>query len=191
MAAGFAFGSVYTSMEPERRQRLLIRAGVALTLAFIVLRAVNVYGDPSRWSVQSSTVFTAMSFLNTTKYPPSLLFLLMTLGPGLLALAWFERSGRNFVGRALVTFGRVPLFFYVLQWVTAHTLGLLALLLAGKAWQRVIGDPFAGPPATPDDGFGLPVTYALWAVGLVILYPLCRWFAGVKARRKDWWLSYL
>jgi uncharacterized membrane protein len=190
MAAGYAFGAIY-DWGPERRQRFLLRLGVVLTAAFVIIRATNLYGDPAEWTVQRSALFTVLSFVNTTKYPPSLLFLLMTLGPSLLALAWFERSGRNFAGQACVTFGRVPLFFYVMQWFTAHSLGVIAHALADKPWQRLIGVPFNAPPATSADGFGLTATYLLWLLGLVLLYPLCKWFAGVKARRRDWWLSYL
>lgn len=191
MALGYSLGSVYR-WEAERRQRFLLRAGLATTAAFIAIRAVNVYGDPRPWSGQESPVFTLLSFLNTTKYPPSLLFLLMTLGPALLALAWFERTKRGPVGRALVTFGRVPLFFYVLQWIAAHLLPIGAGVIAGQTVAYQFLDPmtrFTNPP--PDVGFGLEITYLLWILGVVLLYPLCRWFAAVKRRRSDWWLSYL
>ncbi|HYJ78171.1 MAG TPA: heparan-alpha-glucosaminide N-acetyltransferase domain-containing protein, partial [Longimicrobiaceae bacterium] len=191
MALGYALGSVY-QWPPERRRRFLLRAGLAAIAAFVAIRAANVYGDPARWSGQDGAVFTLLSFLNTSKYPPSLLFLLMTLGPALLALAWFERTGRGVLGRALVTFGRVPLFFYVLQWLAAHALAIAAGLLAGQTVAYQFLDPmtrFANPP--PDVGFGLEVTYLLWLLGVLLLYPLCRWFAGVKRRRSEWWLSYL
>jgi len=185
MAAGYAFGTVY-DLDPARRRAILLRLGIGLTAAFLALRALNMYGDPSRWSVQKSAVFTVLSFLNVTKYPPSLLFLLMTLGPAMLALWWFERPVRNAVARALTTFGRVPLFFYILQWYTAHLIGVGLHLAAGKPLPGPIGGP---PPA--NFGFGLGVTYTAWIAGTLILYPLCRWFAGVKARRRQWWLSYL
>ncbi|HZS10317.1 MAG TPA: heparan-alpha-glucosaminide N-acetyltransferase domain-containing protein [Blastocatellia bacterium] len=191
LAAGYAFGAFY-QMEAERRRRLLFRLGWALTVAFVVLRAVNLYGDPARWSGQRSVVFTALSFLRVTKYPPSLLFLLMTLGPAIIALAGFERAGRGWLTRTLITFGRVPLFFFIAQWPVAHGLAVLACYLAGQplAWQ------FAGllerPSPNPGNlGFGLRVVYALWIIGLLLLYPLCRWFARVKRRRNEWWLSYL
>lgn len=186
MAAGYAFGAVY-EMEPERRRRILLRLGIWVTAAFIALRALNFYGDPSPWSIQKSGLFTALSFLNVTKYPPSLLFLLMTLGPAMIALWWFERPIRNAIGRAIVTFGRVPLFFYVLQWYTAHLIGIGLHLAADKP--VTLAPAFGPPPAT--FGFGLGVTYAAWIAGTLLLYPLCRWYAGVKARRRDWWLSYL
>ncbi|HUF65505.1 MAG TPA: heparan-alpha-glucosaminide N-acetyltransferase domain-containing protein [Gemmatimonadaceae bacterium] len=186
MAAGYAFGTLY-DIDPARRRAILLRLGLGLTAAFLILRALNLYGDPAGWSVQKSSLFTALSFLNVTKYPPSLLFLLMTLGPALLALWWFERPVRNAIGRAVITFGRVPMFFYILQWYTAHLIGIGLHVAAGKP---VPGPPGLSPPPV-NSGFGLGVTYMAWIAGTLLLYPLCRWFAGVKARRRDWWLSYL
>lgn len=199
MAAGYAFGSLY-QMNAERRRRWLLLMGGAATLLFIVIRGINRYGDPSRWSEQSTPAFTVLSFLNVTKYPPSLLFLLMTLGPAMLALALFEsnklaavRSDSLWHGirTFFVTFGRVPLFFYLLQWPTAHFLSVIVHLIAGKpvGWMFGSQPNFNGPP--PGMGFNLVVVYACWIVGVLLLYPLCKWFAGVKARRRNWWLSYL
>ena len=194
MALGYALGSLYQKDSAQRRRWLLVTGGVATGL-FIVLRAINVYGDPSKWSSQKNAVFTLLSFLNTTKYPPSLLFLLMTLGPAVLALAWFEMN-KTFAGglrNALVTFGRVPLFFYLLQWYTAHGLAVMLGLIAGQnvAWQFESPiDKFSHPPPS-GLGFPLWVVYVCWIIGALLLYPLCKWFAGVKARRRDWWLSYL
>jgi uncharacterized membrane protein len=193
MAAGYAFGVLY-QMDAHRRRRWLLIIGGTATVLFLILRTINVYGDPAPWSQQPSGVFTLLSFLNTTKYPPSLLFLLMTLGPALLALALFESQpnagGR--VRRFFVTFGRVPLFFYLLQWLTAHVISILLHLSFGKpvAWlfQSPI-DWFGGLPQ--GIGFNLGVVYLCWMVGVLLLFPLCQWFAGVKARRRDWWLSYL
>ncbi len=189
MAAGYGFGALY-QMDVARRRRLLLTIGGLATVLFLVLRAINHYGDPSAWARQDTIAFTIISFLNTTKYPPSLLFLLMTLGPALLVLAWFESSTasqrfannpslekRGFLPdlvehlrNALVTFGRVPLFFYLLQWPTAHL--------------EIPAHPM-GSVST------LRFVYACWIAGVVLLYPLCKWFAGVKQRRRDWWLSYL
>jgi uncharacterized membrane protein len=199
MAAGYAFGTLY-QMSAERRRRWLLIMGGAATLLFIVMRGLNRYGDPSHWSEQSTPAFTFLSFLNVTKYPPSLLFLLMTLGPAMLALALFESSKPgaarpgsfwNRVRTVFVTFGRVPLFFYLLQWPTAHLLSVIVHLIAGKPVGWMFGSQFDsnGPP--PGSGFNLAVVYACWLVGVLLLYPLCKWFAGVKARRRDWWLSYL
>ncbi len=200
MAAGYAFGKFY-QMEADKRRRLLLLLGTVATVLFVIIRAVNRYGDSSHWSQQKNFVFTLLSFINTTKYPPSLLFLLMTLGPSLIALALFE-SVRNRakaapkslwerIRGALITFGRVPLFFYLLQWPTAHLISLVLHLVFGKptAWMFEIPAPGVLPPA--NIGFDLWVVWVSWIVGVLLLYPLCKWFAGVKQRRRDWWLSYL
>jgi len=200
MAVGYAFGAFY-QMDAPRRRRSLLSIGSVVVVLFVVIRAINVYGDPSRWSRQAAAAMTVISFLNVTKYPPSLLFLLMTLGPALLFLAWFETRESTsspqpqFLGSRLrgvfVTYGRVPLFFYLLQWPTAHLMSLLAHLIAGKPirWMFDSETMLSGPP--PGVGFNLAVVYVCWIAGVLLLYPLCKWFAGVKARRRDWWLSYL
>ncbi|MEA2204086.1 MAG: hypothetical protein QOE77_862 [Blastocatellia bacterium] len=209
MAAGYSFGAIY-GWQVERRRRFLFVTGALATALFIILRLINRYGDASPWSVQGSTAFTVLSFLNVTKYPPSLLFLLMTLGPALLALAFFEkapcdsRSSENsegeeksigFAGKIrnfFVTFGRVPLFFYLLQWPTAHFISVGVHAIAGKPIGWMFGKQLGiDPPPPPGTGFNLAVVYVCWIAGVLMLYPLCKWFAGVKARRKDWWLSYL
>jgi uncharacterized membrane protein len=199
MAVGYAFGSLY-QMDAGRRRRWLLWGGITVTWLFIFVRALDIYGDPAHWFKQKSLIFTVLSFVNTTKYPPSLDFLLMTLGPALLALWYFDSAapgtGRG-VGARLraffVTFGRVPLFFYLLQWYTAHLIAIVIGLIAGQPvawqWQSPI-DKFTSPPPT-GVGFPLWVVYISWIIGVVLLYPLCKWFAGVKARRSDWWLSYL
>lgn len=198
MALGYAFGVLYRK-DAAYRLRVLKIIGTTAIVLFIVLRAFDLYGDPQKWSQQKNLVFTVLSFLNTTKYPPSLLFLLMTLGPSILALAYFERiapAPRNsFVGRVrefFITFGRVPLFFYLMQWFTAHAISVLLHLAFGKPVKWLFQSPidwFSGPPQGV--GFNLGVVYLSWILGVLLLYPLCKWFAGVKKRRRDWWLSYL
>lgn len=190
MAAGYALGPVY-QLDPTRRRRILLRVGGGISLGFIILRAINVYGDPSPWTSQPTMVKTGLSFLAVSKYPPSLLFLMMTLGPALLFLGWFDEKRRGALSRALIVYGRVPFFFYVLQWLTAHSLAIGASLIAGKPTDFLFGDFGFSPPPAPTFGFGLPMTYLLWLLGIALLYLPCRWFGDVKARRRDWWLSYL
>ena len=189
LLCGYCLGQVY-GWDAEPRRRLLVRLGWGMVAAFVLLRLTNLYGNPFPWAPQKNAVFTLLSFINTNKYPPSLLFILMTLGPALLVLAWVEGGRRGPVGRALVTFGRVPLFFYLLQWPVAHGLALLLSLAAGKPTSHFFGMPGFTPPE-PGAGFSLAVAYLCWAAGIALLYPLCRWFAAVKQRRDDWWLSYL
>lgn len=201
LLAGYAFGRVYT-WQVERRRKWMIRLGLSLTAAFILLRATNLYGDPSQWSAQKNAAFTILSFINTTKYPPSLLFLLMTLGPAIALLGWLEgrlpalgsrlaESSKPRAVSALVTFGRVPLFFYVLQWQYAHLAGIALLAALGDSVRRLVASPIDWASIPPPRGVDLWVVYVFWIAGVLLLYPLCKWFAGVKARRRDWWLSYL
>ena len=189
MAAGYGFGRLLLLDRRERRRRLLALGG-SLIVMFIILRAINLYGDPTPWSEQKSRLFTFFSFINTYKYPPSLLFLLMTLGPAIAALALFDRDLGRFA-RSLTVFGRVPLFFYLLHIPLIHGLAVLfAYARYGRAtWLFVLPD-FPPPPVPKDYGYGMPVVYAVWIVILLVLYPVCRWYAGVK-RRRDAWLSYL
>lgn len=186
MAVGYAFAPILRH-EPARRRRELVQLGSALILAFVLLRAINGYGDPKPWSAQSTWIFTLLSFLNTTKYPPSLLFLLMTLGPAILALAFLDRA-RGPVARFFIVYGRVPFLYYVLHLYLIHLLVLVAVAVRGAP----IEDFLTSFPFFPQSwGYGLGTAYLVWAAVVLALYPVCRWFAGVKARRRDVWLSYL
>ena len=195
MAAGFTAGPIFLR-EPQARQRTLVRWGVSLVAAFVVLRGVNLYGDPVPWSSQSSPMMTAISFLRATKYPPSLDFLLMTLGPALLVLAYLEHRGPR-ASHPLVIVGRVPFFFYVAHFWLLHVVAsLFAWLRYGSGSLAFLFSPLPSmggsrPPFPEDFGYPLWVTYAVWVSVVALLYPLCKWFAGLRARRRDWWLSYL
>jgi uncharacterized membrane protein len=195
MAAGFCFGRVF-QLEAAARQRILLLVGTACTFAFVVIRMINAYGDPAPWSTQKTAMGTLLSFLNCTKYPPSLAYLLMTLGPALLLLAVFDRWQFK-AANPLVVFGRVPLFYFVAHFYAAHVAEvLLALARYGRAAFGFVFQPIpsmGGPrqlfPA--DFGYELWVVYLVWALIVLGLYPACRWFAGIKAVRREWWLSYL
>lgn len=189
--AGYCFGAVY-EWDTAQRQRVLTKLGTGLLLAFAVLRGINLYGDPSRWSRQKNTWFTVLSFLNVSKYPPSLLFLLMTLGAAILALPWLERHAAGWFARVMITFGRVPLFFYLGQWFMAHGLPIIVGLIVGQPIGWLFANALDQPRPNPGNlGYPLWGTYLFWLTGLLLLYPLCRWFADLKRRRHDWWLSYL
>ncbi|MET1083963.1 MAG: heparan-alpha-glucosaminide N-acetyltransferase domain-containing protein [Burkholderiales bacterium] len=193
MALGYGIAPLFT-LELRVRQRWLLLLGSALTIGFVLVRAVNGYGDPKPWVAHDSGLLTVLSFLNCTKYPPSLDYLLMTLGPALVALALLDRpAGR--LGGVLETFGRVPLFFYLIHLPLVH--GLAVALAAARhedvAWLfRATGtSPIPSPPSV-NDGVSLPVVYAIWLGAVILLYPLCRWYAEVKRRRSDLqWLRYL
>jgi uncharacterized membrane protein len=191
IALGYACGSLYT-LDAARRQSLLWRIGLGLVAAFVVLRATNLYGDPSPWSAQPTIALTMFSFIKVTKYPASLLYLLVTLGPSLIALAWFERFGPSRVRNLVVRLGRVPLFFYLLQWPLAHLVAVLASLAAGKDVGYYFVNPLSLATTRPAGaGFDLPVVYLCWLVVLIVLIPLCLWYAGVKERHRSSWLRYL
>jgi len=263
MAAGYGCGPLLL-LEPKSRRQTLLRLGLGMCAAFVLIRATNLYGDPQEWSAQKNGWFTCLSFINCTKYPPSLLFLLMTLGPGILFLALFEPEAEAMNGQAnsfgetegenrnetlrqgctklpilstrgtsgerteergnhqkhasspqpsppsdggegeikevraaltlrflhpLIIFGRVPLFYYLLHLPLIH---LLAILVSLPHYKPALGSFYYSRPAV-GSGYGhdLWVVYAVWIASVLCLFPLCRWFASVKQRRKDAWLSYL
>jgi uncharacterized membrane protein len=188
MAAGFAFGELFT-LEKARRRNVFLLLGGGLILLFALLRGFNVYGDPVPWSMQGTPWMTLISFLNCLKYPPSLLYLAMTLGPAIVLLVFLEEWKGRVAGFFLV-FGRVPMFYYLLHIYLIHLLALGTAALMGLNVAFLLRAPFFAPPAA-GWGFGLPAVYGFWALTILILFPLCRWFAGVKSRRKDPWLSYL
>jgi uncharacterized membrane protein len=190
MALGYCVGPVFT-WEPERRRRFLIGWGIGLAIAFIVIRALNIYGDPVPWQHQFRPV---LSFLRVNKYPPSLDFLLMTLGPALIVMGLLEKV-RASAKNPFLIFGRVPLFYFVVHIFLIHAGAiLLSYFKYGDGSFFFNPLPSMGGPAKlfpPNYGFSLGVVYAFWVTLIVVLYPLCRWFAGVKQRRTDWWLGYL
>ena len=185
MALGYTLGPV-ARMEVATRRRIFLQLGLALSAAFIAFRALNGYGDPSRWSQQSSPVYTVFSFLNTTKYPPSALYLLMTLGPTLILVSLFDRTPGP-VARFFITYGRVPFFFYILHFYVIHLLALAAGALSGFDVRQFFTIAFLFPR---EYGYSLGVAYLVWIGVVLALYLPCRWFAGVKARRSEAWLSY-
>jgi uncharacterized membrane protein len=190
-AVGYALGQIYRWPSPRRRSFLLI-LGVGLAATFLLLRAINIYGDPQRWATQRSTVFTVLSFLNTTKYPPSLLYLLMTLGPALLFLSAVDTGTPRWLRPAL-TIGKVPMFYYLLHIPLIHLIAIAVCYARyGQIHWMFESSTLGQFPITPPPGWGysLPIVYLVWAIVALALYPLCRWFAGLKQRRSDAWLSY-
>ena len=191
-AAGYGLGRIY-GWDGDRRRTWLLRAGMVLGLAFVAIRGVNIYGDAVRWTTERTAVFTVLSFLNTTKYPPSLLFLLMTLGPTMIFLWAVDRGTPTFL-RPAVVIGKVPLFYYVLHFALVHLLAVgICYVRYGSAHWMFESPDLANYPFTPPPGWGysLPVVYLVWTIVVIAMYPLCRWFAALKQRRSDAWLSYV
>jgi uncharacterized membrane protein len=197
MAAGYAFGKVMT-LEPARRNRLCLAIGLSAIGLFLVLRGFNLYGNPRPWhaTTQGSNGAPPMpalfAFLNTAKYPASLDFLLMTLGP-IIALIPLLENLRGGLARRIALFGRVPFFFYVLHIPLIHGLALVVskIRLGFVSPWLFTNHPMGNPE--PPDGYvwSLPLLYLIWGITIVLLYFACRWFADFKARRNDWWLQYL
>jgi len=187
MLVGFGVSEVFT-WQQERRNRILLRAGIVITAAFLLLRALDGYGDPNHWQWhQDGLGTTVIDFFNTTKYPPSLLFLLMTLGPAAMLCGVADRI-TGVVKESLVMFGRVPFAFYVAHFYLIHTLSVILGMLQGFGFRQMMTGFLFYPKGY---GVGLAGVYAVWILLIAILYPWCRWVAGVKTRRRDWWLSYL
>jgi uncharacterized membrane protein len=190
MATGYAFGSIM-QIPVEVRRRLTLKGGIVLIVAFVILRALNDYGDPEPWNEQETALFTLLSFVNTTKYPASLLFLLMTLGPMLVLLSAFEQAPGTLraIGRFFITFGRVPLFFYLLHLYVIHGLVTgFAYVMVNDVSSFLTYHKFF-PPWW---GFSLPIVYLIWVAVTLFLYPICRRFAAFKSRhRGSWWTPYV
>lgn len=187
MALGFSSARLFT-LEPKDRNTYLLTLGISLCIAFMIVRGFNSYGDPLGWTTDANSwLQSSMNFMNVSKYPPSLLFLCITLGPCFILLALAEgRTGK--LAQVLTTFGRTPFLFYVAHLYLIHLSAMLTGITLGFDPMKMKGDFTYYPSGW---GFSLPIVYLLWLAALLILYPVCRWFAKIKKTRKDWWLSYL
>jgi len=192
MILGYCFGKLYENkIDPARRKKILLGLGTGLIILFIVLRFINGYGDPVPWSSQPrGALFTFLSFLNVNKYPPSLDFLSMTIGPAMILLALLEKA-QSRVADFFKVYGRVPMFYYILHFYILHTLVVIVFLLSGYPASQIAtpGNPFLFRP--PDFGFNLWGVYAVWIFVVLVLYPICRKYDRYKSMHKKWWLSYL
>ena len=178
MASGYLLGPVM-QLDEGKRQRILLALGAAITVGFLVLRVTNVYGDPTPWTPQNTWLSTILSFLNCEKYPPSLLYLMMTLGPALILLALFEQV-RGALASFLATFGRVPFFYYVVHIYLIHALAVAtAFAITGAL------------ATTPEINFSLTGVYIVWLMVVVLVYPICRWFSELKEKSSGWWWTYM
>ena len=186
MAAGYGFGAL---LKREDRVRVLTRLGLAAIALFVVIRAMNVYGDPLPWSQKQNMLFTFFSFINCQKYPPSLLFLLMTLGPAILFLAAIDKMR----GGPFLAYGRVPMFYYLIHFPLIHLCAVIAAWFQNGRFDFLLDFPPAVPPDQfpPGYGYNLFIVYLIWISIVSSLYLPCRWFGDLKRRRNDWWLSYL
>lgn len=192
MLLGFCLGKLFEpGVDSSARIKMLTRLGSAVVIFFILLRFSNVYGDPVPWSSQPrGFVYTFLSFLNLNKYPPSLLFLCMTIGTGILFLAFIEKIQNRFT-EILNVYGRVPMLYYVLHFYFLHLLMILVFFWQGFGVDDIVprNNPFFFKP--DGLGFGLLGVYVIWVAVVIALFPLCRWFGNYKSTHRQWWLSYL
>ncbi len=189
MAAGYCFGELYTRFDAAKRKKLLIIIGTVCILLFILIRFTNWYGDPSLWSKQKTSVFTILSFINTTKYPPSLLYILMTIGPAILLLAFIEKPLHRF-GNIIATYGKVPMFYFIIHFYLIHIASVITALIGGYSISNIL----KSGPTNPMQGFGfrLWIVYLIWITIVALMYPLCKRYAKYKfSHPEKWWLRYL
>ncbi|MES2875352.1 MAG: heparan-alpha-glucosaminide N-acetyltransferase domain-containing protein [Bacteroidota bacterium] len=192
MILGYCFGRLFTAYQGAERRKILSLLGIGLTLFFILLRAINIYGDPKPWSQQNSVLYTLFSFIDTQKYPPSLLYAAMTIGPGMIFLSLIEKT-KNVITDIIVVYGRVPFLYYVLHFFLIHVLCMIFFLMRGHKFSEGI---YEGPNMfpyfiIPKEGYSLGVVYLIWIGVIIVLYPVCKWFSEYKKTHRKWWLSYL
>ncbi len=191
MMLGYVYGKVYRSyFDGTERRRILRITGFSLIALFLVLRAFNIYGDPVPWSIQRNGVFTILSFLNVSKYPPSLLYLCVTLGPGLLLLSAIEHT-KNRLTNLLKVYGNVPLFYYILHWYLLRILSVGAFYLSGYGSKDIVNPRLMFMFRPESMGYSLGGVYLVWLLVISTLYFPCRWFGRYKRTHQQWWLSYL
>ncbi|RZJ51933.1 MAG: DUF1624 domain-containing protein [Flavobacterium sp.] len=190
MLLGFASGKFFELAE-EKRKKLFIQIGLSALVLFIAIRFVNIYGDPVQWTLQKDSVFTFLSFMNVTKYPPSLLFCLATLGITFLLLAFAEQF-YNRIKKVTLVYGKVPLFYFVFHFYVIHILTLLMLFAQGFNWSQLeFATGTFGRPKGLESGFPLWAIYLVWISVVAFLYKPSQWFGKYKAENKKWWLKYI
>jgi len=191
MILGYSIGKLYLPHVPSAlRKKVLRMTGIATILLFIFIRWINQYGDMHHWTSQKTVVFTVLDFIKTSKYPPSLLFILMTIGPALILLSYVENVSDT-ISRKVVVFGKVPFFYYVLHVFLIHSLAWLAFFATGHSWRELDFTHFREGSLPYGSGHPLWVVYAAWAAVIVILYFPCQWYSKYKSTHKQWWLSYI
>ncbi len=192
MMLGYCFGRLFNSYKANERRKILTWMGLGIIFFFVALRATNLYGDANYWHQQKSMLHTIFSFINTVKYPPSLLFMCMTIGPALLFLAWVGNT-RTVFSNIISVYGRVPFLYYILHFYLIHFIAMIFFLIRGhsfaEGWKLNPNLPFKF--IIPGEGYSLGIVYIIWLGVIIILYPVCKWFSNYKLKNKKWWLSYL
>ncbi|MBC7828620.1 MAG: DUF1624 domain-containing protein [Chitinophagaceae bacterium] len=191
MILGYCLGKLYEpAFDTAKRKKILLYLGAAMLLLFVIVRALNGYGDSAHWSYQRNPFYTFLSFIKVTKYPPSMLFVCLTIGIALIALSFLENI-RNRFTKWMTVYGRVPFFYYVLHLYLIHALCVIAFFLSGYGADDIVSrqTPFLFRP--PQFGYQLPIVYGIWLIVVLLLYPVCRWYNKYKSNHHQWWLNYL
>ena len=193
MMLGYCCGKIFTDAGEAKRKKLLLWLGIGALVFFIALRAIDIYGDPLHWSKQKNILYSFLSFMNVQKYPPSLLFICATIGPGLIFLSLVKNTGSR-LSKIIIVYGRVPFFYYILHFYLLHIINIILYLSRGHSMAEgmtgVPGLPFKF--AVPGEGYSLWIVYGIWLAVVIALYPLCRWYDNYRTNHKEkWWLSYL
>lgn len=191
MMLGYCLGKVLRNEDRSYRKKFLVIAGLSTIVLFIVLRFINVYGDPSQWSKQPTVFRTFLSFINASKYPPSLFFMCMTIGPALLLLAWWDNIQNAFT-KFVSVYGRVPFFYFVVHLFVLHFITMIFYFYRGHTFAEAMNDQVITKFVKGGEGFSLTITYVIWLAVVIGLYPLCKWYDNYKTNHKEKkWLSYL
>jgi uncharacterized membrane protein len=191
MICGYCMGKLYSAATaPENRKKYLRITGLLLILLFIAIRFINIYGDVNTWTFQRSETFTLLDFLDTTKYPPSLLYMLMTIGPALIFLSYSENAN-NWLSRKFTVFGKVPFFYYLLHILLIHLLRWAFFLGSGRQLDELVFPNKREGNMPEGVGYSLWEVYLVWLLVIILLYFPCKWYSNYKATHKHWWLSYI
>jgi uncharacterized membrane protein len=194
MMVGYCAGKLFSpQFDTARRKKLLTQMGIGLLALFFILRSINVYGDPEKWSQQKDGLYTFFSFINIHKYPPSLLYMCVTIGCALLLLPYLEKLENRFT-KISVIFGRTAFFYYILHLYLIHALAVISFYVHGHTLEKIAEaeSVFKWKFVVPGEGFGLLGVYLIWFFVILCLYPLCKWYDNYKTNHKEkWWLSYL
>lgn len=190
MMLGYCLGRVLRNENATYRKKFLIITGLFAVALFVVLRFINIYGDPSQWSKQGTGFRTFLSFINSTKYPPSLFFILMTIGPALLFLAWWDNIQNTFT-KIVSVYGRVPFFYFVVHFFILHLAAMVIYFLRGHTFAETMADPIITKFVKGGEGFPLKIVYFIWLAVVIAMYPLCKRYDRYKTEHKEKkWLSY-
>jgi uncharacterized membrane protein len=191
MILGYSTGKLYRAeIKSEYRKKILRLTGISAIVLFILIRLVNHYGDTHHWQVQKTSLFTFLDFINTSKYPPSLLFILITIGPALILLSFVENISGT-VSKKILVFGKAPFFYYVLHVFLIHSIAWLTFFVTGHSWSDLDFNHFREGSLPYGSGHPLWFVYVVWIAVVLILYFPCRWYSKYKATHKHWWLSYI